>query len=224
MGILKRLLKPKSAIILWFSLCHLLIAIDLINKAIGSTAFEDSDFYQMIFPFGVGTISLLLYLTKTPPYLPERIPKTLRFAIFFLFFAFLEETACYVAGTGAFDHGRKPLAGYLIGTIGLTCWVIGVFVVFRYFRLAVFEICILTGLSGWILEAIVYHPLWRSIPLPLFFLILPPIVAFHYILLILYSVKEINNDMNALKRSTSYLRYPAALLAPLILPGLLANL
>jgi hypothetical protein len=223
-GILKRFAKPKNVILLWFFLCHFLIAVDLLNKAIGSATFEDSDFYQMIFPFGIGAISLLLYLVKKPPYFPERIPKTLRFAVLFLLFALLEETACYLAGTGAFGHGRKPLAGYIIGTIGLTCWAIGVFIAFRYFWFSIFEICILTGLSGWILEGMVYHPLWKSMPLPIFFLILPPIVAFHYILLILYPITEIDNDMKTLKRSRSYLRYPVAVIAPLVLPGILANL
>ena len=70
----------------------------------------------------------------------------------------------------------------------------------------------------------VYHPLWKSISLPLFLLILPPIVAFHYILLILYAVAEINDSMKTLKRSGSYFRYPVAILAPLVLPGILANL
>ena len=221
---MKRFAKPKSAILLWFFLCHLLIAIDLINKAVSNTHFEDSDFYQMIFPFGIGTISLLLYYVKKPPYLPERIPKMLKFAVLFLVFAFLEETACYVAGTGAFDHGREPLVGYIIGILALTCWAIGVFIAFRYFWFSIFEICILTGLSGWILEGIVYHPLWKSMPLPIFFLILPPIVAFHYILLILYPITEINDAVKALKRSRSYLRYPVAVLAPLVLPGILATL
>lgn len=223
-GTLKKYLNPKNIILFWFFLCHFLIAIDLVSKAIGSTAFEDSDFYQMIFPFGVGGIGLILYLVRKPPYFSERIPAILRFAILFLLFALLEETACYVAGTGAFDHGRSPLAGYIIGTLGLTCWAIGVFAAFRYFWFSVFEICILTGLSGWILEGMVYHPLWKSISLPLFLLILPPIVAFHYILLILYAVTEINDSMKTLKRSKSYIRYPVAILAPLILPGILANL
>ena|GEM_PF-3485013 len=223
-GILKRITKPKSVILVWFFLCHLLVAIDLLNKAIGSATFEDSDFYQAIFPFGIGVISLLLYVMKKPPYFPVRIPKALRFAVLFLFFVFLEESACHLAGTGAFDHGRRPLVGYVIGTMGLTCWAIGVFIAFRYFWFSIFEICILAGLSGWILEGIVYHPLWKSMPLPIFFLILPPIVAFHYILLILYPITEINDDMKVLKRSRSYLRYPVAMLAPLVLPGILANL
>ena len=59
-------------------------------------------------------------------------------------------------------------------------------------------------------------------PLYHFFLILPPIVGFHFVLLILFAITEIS-EKGSRDKSAHWIRYPVLLLGPLILPGLITS-
>ena len=83
-------------------------------------------------------------------------------------------------------------------------------------------ICVIGLLSGWILEGAIFNSLWRDVPLPAFVLLLPPVVGFHFVLLVLHAVTEVRDDARAGRSAP--VRWTVALACPLALASLLVLL
>jgi hypothetical protein len=114
------------------------------------------------------------------PIKKQHVP--LLFGLLSLAMCVLEETLCYLTGTGMWENRSRFLPEFAVGVAVLMGWSVGSGLVLRFCGLGAWEALILCGFSGWLAEAFVV-PRFFHAPLLLIWII--PLSIVSYVLLIL---------------------------------------
>jgi hypothetical protein len=125
----------------------------------------------------------------------------------------LEESLCYLTGTGMWESRARFFPEFVVGVAVLMGWSIGTALVLRFSRLGVWEALIICGLSGWMAEAFVIP---RFVHAPLLLIWIIPLSVVSYLLLILPGIAVVGRFLPQppVARRGRVRSYLAAILIP----------
>ncbi len=158
----------------WFVTANLLGGWHVLQKLLSGASLNNHDHYQLIFAFGVGSVALALW-----PAVRKRLQALggVSTAAIYLLLASVEVLAGLFAGSWTLESRGGLAAGFLHGLLGTGGWAVGVLLAMRLFRFALFEICVLSGIAGWLVEGVYFQALYTSTSPALFLLLRSEVIV-----------------------------------------------
>ena len=170
-------------------------------------------FFLYLLFFGIGGFLVTFVLTPLARGFSARVGAGWAFATLGFILSMLEEVIAYLTRSGLYQDGKHALGpGLVHAGLPLFTWTLGVFIAMRLFAFGRLELFVISGLSGWMCEAIIGGLFFKQ---PLLAVAALPAIAFSYFVLIFLPVRAVEGLMTPGRASCW--RIPAGLLIPAIL-------
>jgi hypothetical protein len=136
-----------------------------------------------------------------------------------LVLAMTEELTCYVLASGIFSGGGNTPVPVLFGVATVLVWIpaLGGLAVYRLFQLRWHQALLLFAFSGYLQEAFLFT---RSEPLPILVGLIPPLAAWHYVLIGLFPFLLVRDRIEPTRRWDHPVKWIVGLLLPTAIPTL----
>jgi len=145
----------------------------------------------------------------------------LKFLVIALGGVILEETLCFFLKVGIFEHPGNRIQQFLGPTTALFLACFGGWIAYQRLELDLLSAVLLFGFAGYLLEAFPFQKLYRTVPPKLLYGAYPPIIAGHYILLMLPAYILVQPQIEEAPRWDHPLKWVFGLALPFIFPCIL---
>lgn len=136
----------------------------------------------------------------------------------------LEEAIAWKLKIGAFQSPGRVFDQFSMAFIGLFLASAGAYVAYFRLELNLVSAILLFGFAGYLLEVFPFQKLYRVVPPRLLYGAYPPIVAGHYILLLLPAYVLAQSEVEGTSRWDHPLKWVLGLGLPFLFPGLVVFL